>query len=150
MDLPVLLSFYFAVYLVAPKMNPTKDTLLILPCGGTKAHGCLVSRAAQQLVLEGKAEWFSPGMIEDIFAAEPANKGSVRVIVVDGCHKECGLQLYKDRNITPEFHLSLEDIGIDGESEEFDENDLQLVKDAIIAVSTRPSEVIPMIPGCCC
>lgn len=131
-------------------MPPEEDKLFILPCGGTSPQGCLVHRAAQELVLEQKAEWLTPEQVEIFCNHTPLENKTARFIIVDGCTRKCSRQSSAEININTPFYLCLEDIGIDEISAEIDGDALQLVKDAIIAVSTRAPDRIPMIPGCCC
>jgi hypothetical protein len=63
-----------------------------------------------------------------------------RLIVVDGCEKQCGKKYLEKLGRLLEFHLSLADLGIQiSVGDEGGGEDLQLVKDAIIAESTRLS-----------
>jgi uncharacterized metal-binding protein len=73
-----------------------------------------------------------------------------RLIVVDGCEKQCGKKYLGYLGRLLEFHLSLTDLGIPiSEGDEGEGENLQLVKDAIIAESTRLSKHPALFLGSC-
>lgn len=60
--------------------------------------------------------------------------------MVDGCDQHCAKKCLEAISCDLEFHLSLADLGIlKTESSEISYDELQMVKDAIIAESTRLS-----------
>jgi uncharacterized metal-binding protein len=138
--------------------TPLKSKILIFPCGGSSDVGQLTVHAAQELILEGKAEWVSVGRIKDLPETAHETTSTPPFIVVDGCEKQCGRRYLEKLKCDIEFHLSLADLGIWNpqspripQRADIGDEDLQLVKDAIIAESTRLSARPPMIlGGCCC
>lgn len=127
-----------------------KNKILLLACAGASNIGQLTLLAVQELVLEGRGEWVdgTPGKdFQDISKRTAA--GQV-FIVVDGCEQHCGRKRVQSINCAPEFHLSLADLGIDqNDCASILRQELQLVKDAIVAESTRLIQRPPMFLGGC-
>lgn len=122
----------------------------MLPCAGVSNVGQLTIRAVQELVLEGKGEWVRYAQDGGLQELSSKKTGSPPFIVVDGCEQQCERKRLEALNCDFEFHLSLSELGI--EKTDYTEmvyEELQLVKDAIIAESTRLSERHPLIPGGC-
>jgi uncharacterized metal-binding protein len=135
-------------------MNPTLyqyNKVHIFPCGGNSSVGQLTVLASQELILEGKGEWVYSTRIKDLQKLGNGAIDSSPFIVVDGCEKQCGRKYLEQSAYDFEFHLSLEDLGIEnlGNSDFEEDDDVQLVKDAIIAESTRVTEQPPAILGGC-
>jgi len=131
--------------------RPEKTTIIMLPCAGTANVGQLTRRAVQDLVLEGKGAWVKCGQDAVILEKGVVTTGTPPFIVVDGCEQQCGRKRLEALDYDFEFHLCLADLGIEKtDSPEINYDELQLVKDAIIAESTRLTEVHPVIVGGCC
>jgi uncharacterized metal-binding protein len=137
-----------------PEMHPDRlpNKIFIFPCGGISRVGSLTLLAAQELILEGKGEWVCLKHIRELPQTGEEAVFASRLIVVDGCEKQCGRKYLAKLGRLLEFHLSLADLGIQiSESDEGGGEDLQLVKDAIIAESTRLSKQPPLfLGGCSC
>lgn len=133
-------------------MNPHRlhNKLLIFPCCGISSVGRLTLLAAQEVILEGKGEWVCLHHFKEL---PPIGKEAVfpsRLIVVDGCEKQCGKEYVAQLERLLEFHLSLADLGIQIlEGDEGRYEDLQLVKDAILAESTRLTKQPALFLGNC-
>lgn len=122
------------------------DTIFIYPCCGKCNAGRLTSRATQELILQGKAEWFIAQPEEALKDVVARTINGRPFIIVDGCHLECVRKYFESHGCAFEFHLSLADLAIEKECEEgIIDEELQLVKDAIIAESTRISEKPPVL-----
>lgn len=131
-----------------------KNTLFMLPCAGASPVGQLTVQAVQELVLEGRGEWVRFGkiveLIEKLSRGGGRSAGSPTFIAVDGCGRQCLRKYLKTLQYDPEFHLSLEDLGIaEQDACEIAYETMQLAKDGIIAGSTRVSEQLPMFLGGC-
>ncbi len=136
-----------------PEINrtgPAKSKILMLPCAGASKVGQLTMHAVQELVLEDKGEWVECGRGSNLPEMSWRTTDAPPFIVVDGCEQHCGRKQLEALDCDLEFHLSLADLGIEKtESTEIGYDELQLVKDAIIAESTRLSERPPTIMGGC-
>ncbi len=134
------------------EINPNRlqDKLLIFPCSGISAVGRLTLFAAQELVLEGKGEWACAHHFNGLPQIGNEAVFTSRLIIVDGCEKKCGEKYVAQLERLLEFHLSLADLGIQTSEGDIggDEN-LQLVKDAIIAESTRLTKQPALFIGNC-
>lgn len=129
-----------------------KRKIIILPCNGKSAAGRITFLASQELVLEGKAEWY---LKEGIF---PNSSFSTRdvdksFILVDGCEMKCLFNQSRKRGFTNNNHLSLNDIGIEiRQYDDFTREDIELAKDAIIAVCIEPDSFqqpkLPLVCNC--
>jgi|GEM_PF-1939124 len=127
-----------------------KRKILMLPCAGASCVGQMTFLAVQELVLEGKGEWAEHGKVRDLQTISSKPTDSLPFIVVDGCDQHCAKKCLEAISCDLEFHLSLADLGIlKTESSEISYDELQLVKDAIIAESTRLSKHPPMMMGGC-
>lgn len=134
-----------------PEMNPNHlHKILIFPCGGISEAGRLTLLASQELILEGKVEWVCLKHIRELPLTGEKADFALRLIAVDGCEKQCGKKYLAKLGRLLEFHLSLPDLGIQTwEGPEGGHEYLQLVKDAIIAESTRPSKGPALFLGSC-
>ncbi len=130
----------------------TQDKIFIFPCAGNSNVGRLTLLAAQELILEDKGKWVYSTRITELQRLGNKSNGGPPFIVVDGCKEQCGRKYLEKLAYEPEFILSLADLGIENmKNTEFGDEDLQLVKDAIIAECTRLSERSPVIfSGCGC
>lgn len=131
--------------------SAAQHTIFMLPCGGVSNVGQLAVLAVQELVLEGKGKWVSCCDSMELQILNGRKADSPPFIVVDGCEQQCARKRLEAITGDLEFHLSLADLGI--EKTEFSEiiaDELQLVKDAIIAESTRLSKQPPKMMGACC
>jgi len=127
-----------------------KRKILMLPCAGVSCVGQMTFLAVQELVLEGKGEWVECGQVTDLQIISSRPTDSPPFIVVDGCEQHCAKKCLEAISCGLEFHLTLADLGIlKTESTEISYDELQLVKDAIIAESTRLSKRPPMMMGGC-
>jgi uncharacterized metal-binding protein len=134
------------------EMNPNhlRNKILVFPCGGISSAGRLALLAAQELVLEEKGEWVCLHHFKELPQIGQEAVFASRLIVVDGCEKQCGKKYVAQWGRLLEFHLSLADLGIQiSEGDEGGSEDLQLVKDAIIAESTRLSQQPALFIGSC-
>ncbi|MGB3221889.1 MAG: putative zinc-binding protein [Desulforhopalus sp.] len=134
------------------EINPNRlqDKLLIFPCGGISSVGRLTLLAAQELILEGKGEWVCLHHFKGLPQIGKETAFTSRLIVVDGCEKKCGEKYVAQLGRLLEFHLSLADLGIHtSEGDIGGDEDLQLVKDAIIAESTRLTKQPALFIGSC-
>lgn len=134
----------------AMNSNQLQDKILIFPCGGNSSVGRLTLLAAQELILEGKGEWACLNHFKELPQIGKEAVFNSRFIVVDGCEEQCGKKYLGKSGRLFEFHLSLADLGIQfSEGNEGGCDDLQLVKDAIIAESTRLSKQPALFLGSC-
>ncbi|WP_163338450.1 hypothetical protein [Desulfopila sp. IMCC35008] len=138
-------------------MNPTPplmNMLLIIPSADNTYFGRLIRECTQELEDEGKAistDLFDLKNTDTVNKLKQLMEHADRCIAVDDSETgSLSLQL-AELQLQPEFKLALTDLGIEdlGDSPCTNE-DLDLVKDAIIAFSTRLSERVPRLPGCCC
>lgn len=124
--------------------------ILIYPCRGNCSAGRLTSWATQELILQGKAEWL---IVDAAEWSEEILKSAINgrpFIVVDGCERECGKKYFESAGWSFEFHLSLADLAIEKDGDWWSTGEeLQLVKDAIVAESTRVSKKPPVMPMIC-
>lgn len=128
-----------------------KHKIFILPCAGVSNVGQLTILAVQELVLEGKGEWVACRNGMDLQILKDRTTDSPPFIVVDGCEQQCARKRLEAINCDLEFHLSLADLGIEkSDFSEITPDELQLLKDAIIAESTRLSKQPPKMMGACC
>ena len=133
------------------KSIAVKAKIIMFPCAGISNVGQLTIHAVQELVLEGKGKWFGCLKNTDLQIWGHRTVGSPPFIVVDGCEQHCAKKRFEAINHDLEFHLSLADLGIEKtELSEIVHEELQLVKDAIVAECTRLAERPPMITGGCC
>lgn len=128
-----------------------QEKIVILPCNGVCATGKITWIAAQELVLEGKAEWYSPlcGSDSD---TEFKNKDSHSFIIVDGCESKCLFNAYLEKGLAGKHQLSLSDIGIDTlYLDDIKRDDIELAKGAIV-VECAEADTLRHLPllGCCC
>ena len=122
----------------------------MFPCAGVSNVGQLTRHAVQELILEGKGEWGGCGQGFELQEMSRRIADSQPFVVVDGCAQQCGRKRLEALNYDLEFHLSLADLGIEKtESTAIDCDELQLVKDAIVAEGTRLLERPPIILGGC-
>ena len=126
-----------------------EDKIFIVSCNGDSAAGRITWIAAQELVLEGKAEWFSTNYSK---AGQPVEAPPQSFIIVDGCDEQCLYRDYLKKGLVGKHHLTLPGVGIDPLSfQDITREDIELAKDAVIAECTiidnmRP----PLFSGCCC
>lgn len=125
--------------------------ILIISCNGNSAAGKVASLAAQELVLEGKAEWcFSWQQIEEIFSEK--NSESSFFIIVEGCENKCLFNELLEEGLVGKHHLVLSDVGIDPVYlEDITREEIELAKEAIITECKPVNKTIPpLFSGCCC
>jgi uncharacterized metal-binding protein len=125
-----------------------RNRIIILPCNGASAPGEITWIAAQELVIEGKARWFSR---EIPFDRDGEGTSKTPVILVSGCQKSCKFNEHIEKE-NPEYHrLMLADIGIEPDFiEDITREDIELTKDAVIAECTPVSKAVPLLFACCC
>jgi uncharacterized metal-binding protein len=128
--------------------------VLIIPCADNTYLGRLIRECTVELVDEGKAISAESINLDHADARQTIRHlmaKADRCIAVDCCDTGKLSRKLTELQCEPEFKLILTDLGIDdrGDAACLDE-DLDLVKDAIIAFSTRLSERVPRLPGCCC
>lgn len=136
------------------KTAPSSDTLLIIPSADNTYPGRLIRECTIELVDEGKAISAQSHNLSNADARQNLKRlmaQADRCIAVDCSENGSLSEQLADLKCEPEFKLALTDLGIEdmGESPCLDE-DIDLVKDAIIAFSTRLSDRVPRLPGCCC
>ncbi len=129
---------------MAPKIR-------ILPCNGDSPAGLVTWITAQELVLEGKAHWYSSISTDN----GPAASGLVEpetFILVDGCDRQCLFNIFLDKGLVGEHNLALNDVGIEPTyMREIKRSDIDLAKDAVIAECTSVDTMQPILfSGCCC
>lgn len=126
--------------------------IIILSCNGDSAAGRITRLAAQELVLEGKAEWYSSQLIFSRNNDE-ADDTSQPFIIVDGCDKKCSFYEQLERGLLSKHQLALTDLGIEPiYTEDITRDDIDLAKEAIIAECTKVSnDAVPaLFSGSCC
>jgi uncharacterized metal-binding protein len=132
--------------------STAKSKICLLPCAGLSSVGQLTRHAVQELVLEGKGEWLTCTQDADLQIIILKLTDIAPFVVVDGCEQHCVKKRLEAINCKFEFHLCLADLGIEKtESAGADGDELQLVKDAIVAECSQVSERPPIImTGCSC
>lgn len=125
--------------------------MVILPCNGDSATGKITWIAVQELVLEGKAEWYSP-RCENDEESDPNSNHTRSFIIVDGCERKCLFNIYLEKGLVSKHQLALSDIGIDAlYLDDIKRADIELAKDAIVAECAEVDNMRPLLlPGCCC
>jgi uncharacterized metal-binding protein len=125
--------------------------IIILSCNGDSAAGRTTRLAAQELVLEGKAEWYLSQLTFSRDNDEADDK-SQPFITVDGCDKKCLFHQQLERGNLSKYQLTLTDMGIEPiYTEDITRDDIDLAKEAIIAECTMVSNAGPaLFSGCCC
>lgn len=126
-----------------------REKIIILPCNGDCAAGQITTIAAQELVLEGKAEWYS---LYSKTASDPGGKVPQSFVIVDGCEEKCLFKAYLEKGLIGKHHLALPDLGIDPLNfEDISREEIELAKDAIIAECAEVDSTRPVLfSGCCC
>ena len=129
---------------------PIKKTIIILPCNGDCGAGRITWLAAQELVLAGKARWYSAQLLAAEAAANPVQEPPF--ILVDGCDRQCLFTTFLDKGLVGRHHLALSDVGIEPlSSNDISREEIELAKDAVIAECTPVDPLRPpRLPGCCC
>lgn len=128
-----------------------RHKIVILPCNGDSAAGHITWIAAQELVLDGKAQWYSA----ESQASGPSITGTVEskpFIILDGCDRQCLFNAFLENGLVGEHRLALTDVGIEPMyMKDITRNDIELAKDAVIAECT-PVDTMqpPLFSGCCC
>lgn len=124
---------------------------LIIPCSGHSYLGRLTVAAARALSSEGEARLLTVGVLPDFSAIRRAVDGCGWWIAVDGCERQCMKHLLDRIERSPEFHLTLPDLGLEQKKTvTVAQEELQLAKDGILAGATRVSGIFPVFPGCGC
>lgn len=125
------------------------NRIIILPCNGNSAPGEITWIAVQELVIEGKAIWFSR---EIHFCRHGEGAPKITVILLSGCQKSCEFNEPIEKE-NPEYHrLMLADIAIEPDFiEDITSDDIELTKDAVLAECAPVSKAAPaLFAGCCC
>jgi len=125
--------------------------IVILPCNGDSPAGRITWIAAQELVLEGKAQWYS-GQSEDNGPSVTDTVESKPFIILDGCDSQCLFNTFLEKGLVGKHHLTLPDVGIEPMyMKDVTRNDIELAKDAVIAECTAVDTMRPLpFSGCCC
>ncbi len=125
--------------------------IVILPCNGDSAAGSITWIAAQELVLEGKARWYSAES-QDIGSTATDTVESEPFIILDGCDRQCLFNIFLEKGLIGEHTLALTDVGIEPIfMRDITRSDIELAKDAVIAECTSVDTMQPpLFPGCCC
>ena len=128
-----------------------QEKIVILPCNGDSATGKITWIAAQELVLEGKADWYSP-RCENDGESDTNSKHARSFIIVDGCERKCLFNIYLEKGLVSKHQLTLGDIGIDTlHLDDIKREDIELAKDAIAAECAVVDNMRPLLlSGCCC
>lgn len=126
-----------------------REKIIILPCNGDCAAGQITMIAAQELVLEGKAEWYS---LHSQTAADTGAELPQSFIIIDGCEKQCLFTACLEQGIVGKHYLALPDVGIEPlYFQDITREDIELAKDAVIAECTEIDKMPPpLFSGCCC
>ena len=126
-----------------------EDTIFIVSCNGYSAAGRTTWIAAQELVLEGKAEWFTTTYSK---TCDPAEGPPQSFIIIDGCEEQCLYKYYLEKGLVGKYHLTLPDVGIETlYFKDITREDIELAKDAVIAECVEIDNMRPtLFSGCCC
>ncbi len=128
-----------------------KQKIYLLPCNGNSAEGKVTWLAAQELVLEKKAEWcLSWRQLGQLL--EKIGDTSLAFICVDGCEKKCLFNHLLEEGLIGKHYLDLSDVGIiPMYLENITRDDIELAKEAIIAECKPVNKTVPpLFSGCCC
>lgn len=126
-----------------------EDKFFIVSCNGDSATGRITCIAAQELVLEGKAEWFS---INPSKACDPVEEPPQSFIIIDGCEEQCLYKNYLEKGFVGKHHLTLPSVGTEPlYFKDITREDIELAKDAVIAECVEIDNMRPaLFSGCCC
>ena len=126
-----------------------EDTIFIVSCNGDSAAGRITWIAAQELVLEGKAEWLSTDYSK---ACEPVEEPPQSFIIIDGCEEQCLYKYYLEKGLVGKHHLTLPGVGIEPLSfKDITREDIELAKDAVIVECVEIDNMRPaLFSGCYC
>jgi uncharacterized metal-binding protein len=92
------------------------------------AAGRITWIAAQELVLEGKAEWYSAN---DSTVGALIEEHPESINVVDGCEKQCLYKDFLEEGLAGKHHLTLAGVGIAPlKFKDISREDIELAKDA--------------------
>jgi len=132
-----------------PPIQP--DDIMLLPCSGACSVGQLSHQAVVELTGAGFGRMYSLAAIAAGLAAAVADAGKVRMVVaVDGCESGCSRRILEGTGVGCRHHLVITTLGIDREdSLQIDNDNLQLVKDAIQACCAEARPIV-RLGGCMC
>ena len=125
--------------------------ITLVPCSGNCPEGQITRIAAQELVLEQKAEWCQSWQQLDKNLDTSAEE-SAPFIIIDGCEEQCLFNELLEDGLVGKHHLALSDIGIaPRQYDDISREDIELAKEAII-VECKPAKpsIPPLFSGCCC
>jgi uncharacterized metal-binding protein len=124
---------------------------MLLPCSGACSVGQLSHQAAIELTAEGFGRMYSLAAIAAGLPAAVAAAGQVRkVVAVDGCDTGCSRRILERTGIGCNTFLVITALGIELEdSLRIDQDNLQLVKDAVQACCAEVQPII-RLGGCMC
>lgn len=131
--------------------DSTRKKVLIFPCNGDCPAGNITWLAAQELVLENRAEWCrSWHRIEEVLDA--SGEESPPFIIVEGCANKCLFNALLEEGLVGKHHLALSDVGIAPlYFDDITQDDIKLAKEAILAECRPVNRTIPpLFSGCCC
>ncbi len=136
------------------KPLPSSDMLLIIHSSDDTYMGRLIRECTFELVDEGRAistDLLDLDNAETAVSLKQLMEHADRCIAVDDSETGTLNGQLAELQCEPEFKLALSELGIEDRGDSLcTDEDIDLVKDAIIAFSTRLSDRVPRLPGCCC
>lgn len=128
-----------------------KKKITILACNGDSPAGYIVRQASQELVDEGKAEYYSAKDQKIDFNALK-DIDPEYLIILDGCEKQCALNMSLEKGLPQKHCLELSYLAIEPENmEDIGRGDIELAKDGIIAECTPvDKQQLPPMASCGC
>lgn len=126
-----------------------EDKIFIVSCNGDHPAGRITWIAAQELMLEGKAEWFSTNYSK---AGAQVEEAPQTFIIVDGCEQQCLYREYPKKGLVGKQHLNLPGVGIEPlYFKDITREDIELAKDAVFAECSEIDNMRPpLFSGNCC
>lgn len=87
---------------------------LIFACSGAADVGEIADRAAREMTRRGAGKMFClagvGGRVEDILAR---TAGASKIVVIDGCEKDCGRHCLLGAGVTAFAHVRVTDLGME-------------------------------------
>lgn len=86
---------------------------LIFTCSGSADVGEISDRSARKLSASGEGKMFClAGIGGNISGIIASAKGAEKVLVLDGCHLDCGRKTMEEKGIINFLHLRVTDLGM--------------------------------------